>query len=62
MGRTYKYEGYTIVQIYGHYEVYDNREMIFTADTYREATEGIDDIICDKNVDIDSLAFTGQWW
>ena len=44
-GKVYHYEGYDIEQNYGHYEVYQGDDLVLTTDTYREATEAIDEAI-----------------
>ncbi len=44
-GKVYHYEGYDIEQRYGHYEVYQGDDLVLTTDTYREATEAIDEAI-----------------
>lgn len=44
-GKVYRYEGYDIEQRYGHYEVYQGDDLVLTTDTYREATEAIDEAI-----------------
>lgn len=61
-GKTYRYEGCIIEQRYGHYEVYQGDDLVLTTDTYREATEAIDDMLCEEQAYAESLAFTGQWW
>lgn len=44
-GKVYHYEGYDVEQRYGHYEVYQGDDLVLTTDTYREATEAIDETI-----------------
>jgi len=44
-GKVYHYEGYDIEQNYGHYEDYQGDDLVLTTDTYREATEAIDEAI-----------------
>ena len=44
-GKVYHYEGYDVEQRYGHYEVYQGDDLVLTTDTYREATEAIDEAI-----------------
>ena len=57
-----RYKGFIIERKFGHYEIKEGRDLVATADTIAEAKDVCDDIICERNAEYESLAFTGQWW
>lgn len=55
-----RYKGFFIENNYGHYEIYQGDDLVFTADTISEAKDACDDMEADMCEYANSLK--GQWW